>query len=137
MCSRWQMDLIRCSTKVSSGILIETNQLFLSKGVSKSGSHSIGLAQSDDGVNWKRTSNQPVLSCSNDPLAWDSGGVGSPHLVWMPSSRRWRMYYVGYRSSAASGSNPLENNGIGVAESVDEQGTAFQRISIMPSVSGG
>ena len=47
--------------------------------VSKDRVHSIGLAVSEDGMKWRRVRDQPVFTASEDPSAWDSGGVGSPH----------------------------------------------------------
>lgn len=48
-------------------------------------------------------------------------------VVWLPSERRWRLYYVGYRQ-AAGDNNSMEDNGIGLALSEDEYGTAFVRV---------
>ena len=46
-------------------------------------------------------------------------------VVWLPSERRWRLYYVGYRQ--AGDNNSMEDNGIGLALSKDEHGTTFVR----------
>ena len=53
-------------------------------------------------------------------------------VVWLPSERRWRLYYVGYRQSAGD-NNSMEDNGIGLALSEDEFGTAFVRVGRPPS----
>ena len=87
------------------------------------GAHSIGLATSGDGEAWERAGDEPVLRRSDDPDAWDSGGVGSPHVVWLPERRRWRMYYAGSRR----GSSRLS---VGVAESTDEEGRCFERVQL-------
>ena len=94
------------------------------EGISEKGVHSIGLAISQDGTVWERVGNQAVFSASEDEFAWDAGGVGSPHLVWLEDRRRWRMYYVG--SDLAS--NKFQ---IGVAESTDEEGLSFERLSVI------
>jgi hypothetical protein len=93
--------------------------------------HSIGMATSVDGIKWTRY-NKPVLERSADTTAWDGGGVGSPHVVWMRDTRRWRMYYIGNPakdSGEQAGSDSIMT-GLGVAESTDELGTAFERIEI-------
>ena len=65
------------------------------EGVNSIGAHSIGLALSADGMNWLRSSEDPVFSPRSLKDAWDSGGVGSPHMVWIAAKKRWRLYYVG------------------------------------------
>lgn len=95
----------------------------------------IGLAVSKDGIRWEKAACGPVFEASSDTDAWDSGSVGSPHLVWMPEKKRWRMYYIG---SAAKGQAdtglPTSNldplSAIGVAESTAEDGLQFVRVSI-------
>lgn len=102
--------------------------------LSSSGVHSIGLAKSLDGLKWDRAGDEPVFKPSEDVLAWDAGGVGSPHVVWLPERRRWRLYYVGTASNpigeGQSGAGYL-NSAIGIAESVDEEGTIFERLSLL------
>lgn len=105
------------------------------EGVSQDGKHSIGLATSSNGIVWERASNNPVFTASSsDSGAWDSGGVGSPHLVWLPEKRRWRMYYVGTPlnnmggGSAEATDDKVATAGIGAAESLDEDGMIFERI---------
>lgn len=97
------------------------------------GQRAIGLAVSRDGLRWEKATNGPVFSPSSDPDAWDSGSVGSPHLVWLPEKKRWRMYYVGttQRSDSDSGlptSHMDSRSAIGVAESTAEDGLHFVRI---------
>jgi predicted GH43/DUF377 family glycosyl hydrolase len=86
--------------------------------------HAIGIATSKDGIVWERSSNTPVFTASAD--SWDSGGVGSPHVIFLSDRKVWRMYYVGTPDDGTQGSW----NGIGVAESTDETGTVFNRISL-------
>ena len=93
------------------------------EGVSGTGARSIGLAQSANGVQWSRTSESPVFSKSTESSAWDHVEVGSPHLVWLESKKRWRLYYVGCGESGKTG--------IGVAESTDEKGTEFIRLNAL------
>mmetsp|Transcript_25190 Transcript_25190/g.25400 ORF Transcript_25190/g.25400 Transcript_25190/m.25400 type:complete len:415 (-) Transcript_25190:35-1279(-) len=102
------------------------------EGLSGEGVHSIGLAASTDGFTWERVSDEPVLRPSSDEHAWDSAGVGSPHLIWLPEKQRWRMYYVG--TSLRIQEEPGEGSGIlssaiGIAESTDVDGLYFERIS--------
>ena len=117
------------------------------EGVSSTGTHSIGLARSTDkGDTWtKLFDGKAIFTPSADSDAWDNGGVSSPHLVWMPERRRWRLYYMGQSatkdkanssSSSSSGSGGGGGSGsggvpvqaLGVAESLDELGHSFVRI---------
>jgi predicted GH43/DUF377 family glycosyl hydrolase len=107
------------------------------EGVSNSGIHSIGVATSKDGFRWERLSDKPVFAPNADPEAWDSAAVGSPHLVWLPQKRRWRMYYVGKKLLLdGDGNNQRSAEGagghasIGVAESTDEDGLFFERVKL-------
>lgn len=89
--------------------------------ISLEGQHSIGCATSPDGFAWTRLSDSPVFTANTvDPGAWDAGGVGSPHVVWLSETRTWRMYYTGF--------NVDKYGSIGVAESTDETGTLFRRM---------
>lgn len=99
------------------------------EGVSADGVHSIGCATSEDGIVWKRVSDSPVLAPSTEANAWDGGGVGSPNVIWMPDKKRWRMYYVGNEAHKGSDGS-LPPSSIGVAESLDEDGLIFERITI-------
>lgn len=66
------------------------------EGMSATGTQSIGLAESSDGLtNWIRISKDPVLKPSGED-SWDSRSVGSPCLVQMDeNSAGWRLYYEG------------------------------------------
>ena len=97
------------------------------EGIAADDSSSIGIAVSSNGIQWKRTGNQPVFSPSTSPNDWDCGGVGAPHLVWLEDRQKWRLYYVG-----SSGKNVNKNTdnltAIGIAESTDQNGDKFNRI---------
>lgn len=121
--------------------------------------HSIGCANSDDGINWTRVSDKPVFESTStmegdsNETSWDHAGVGSPHLIYLSNKKRWRMYYMGYSGKsnesdylpdadvstkafyAADGSffgteGKLPMACIGVAESVDEEGYIFERLQL-------
>lgn len=95
------------------------------EGVSSQNIHSIGIATSTNGYNWKKVNNgKPIFERSANESDWDSGGVGSPHLVWLPTERKWRMYYVGMNSTSKD-----TTAAIGVAESTDADGRKFVRVS--------
>jgi hypothetical protein len=107
------------------------------EGVSGVGVHSIGLATSLDGFRWERVQDEPVFQANPDSSAWDSEGVGSPHMIWLPEKKRWRMYYVGTSLSKDGSGNYVraaepagKNACIGVAESLDEEGMYFQRVTL-------
>lgn len=99
------------------------------EGLSSDGVHSIGLATSADGLRWDRVSDSPVFTPSLDPNAWDSGGVGSPHLIWLADKQRWRMYYVGTPLNPLEGSE-VPIGSIGIAESLDADGLSFNRVTV-------
>jgi uncharacterized repeat protein (TIGR01451 family) len=52
----------------------------------------IGLATSQDGQTWEKSSNNPVMTPTLG--AWDSGGVRVP-MVWKEGSSDYRMIYTG------------------------------------------
>ncbi|DBA88789.1 TPA: hypothetical protein ACH3X1_004204 [Trebouxia sp. C0004] len=71
------------------------------EGVAEDKSRSIGMAVSNDGISgWKRW-DRPVLTCSNDPEAWDRGSVGTPCPVSMAGGS-WRLYYSGRQGSSGA-----------------------------------
>ena len=107
------------------------------EGVSEEGEHSIGVATSPDGVKWTVANEQPVFTANReDPAAFDSAGVGSPHLVYLPTRKVWRMYYTG--SSQEDGelvhhddtgtATKIKPTKLGVAESLDELGLVWERL---------
>lgn len=108
------------------------------EGVCSSGKHAIGVATSRNGYDWKRVSDQPIFKAASSITSWDAGGVSSPHVVYLPDVKRWRMYYVGYPAqfinqegnSVLPSRTLLEYNGIGIAESQDETGLSFHRVEV-------
>jgi len=44
---------------------------------------------------------RPVLTCSDDPEAWDRGSVGAPCPVSMAGGS-WRLYYSGRQGSSGA-----------------------------------
>lgn len=93
--------------------------------VSHDQKHSIGVAVSADGVTWERCSDEPVFAANSDSNAWDGGGVGSPHLVYLPNKDRWRMYYIG--NAVKQPGEAVTANAIGFVESEDADGMVFKR----------
>ena len=76
-----------------------------------------------------RNSESPAFAKSDNPAAWDGGGVGSPHVLWLPEKRRWRLYYIGNPvGEGGPGSEAAISTGLGAAESTDETGAEFRRL---------
>ncbi len=101
------------------------------EGVSSGNRHTIGIASSQDGIQWTKLYNKPIFTASEHESDWDSGGVGSPHLVWLPKERKWRMYYMGCGGGNAHKGYPEASAtaALGVAESTDESGHTFVRLA--------
>lgn len=72
------------------------------------GKSAIGYAISEDGRNWTRQSELPVLKAS---VPWEEVAVMCPHVMWDGTSRQWKMWY--------SGGQQYEPNAIGYATSKD------------------
>ncbi len=68
----------------------------------------IGYATSNDGVAWKRASDQPVL-VAEEP--WEKVAVMCPHVIWDEEQGLFRMWY--------SGGEQYEPDAIGYATSAD------------------
>jgi predicted GH43/DUF377 family glycosyl hydrolase len=98
------------------------------EGISAAGVHSIGIATSTDGITWQRVNDEPIFSKNPDERAFDSGGVGSPKLVYLADKKRWRMYYIGVPAGTQDAYDGNEEAVIGVAESTDEEGLYFERL---------
>ena len=101
---------------------LDSKQYFMFyEGVDReSGSRSIGLAVSQDGIGgWKRF-DKPIVAPSEGN--WDEGGVGQPWAVSM-NKGRWRVYYSGRKE----GRGPFE--GIGCAVSTKDS-AEFERCPI-------
>ena len=80
----------------------------------------IGYAYSDDGLNWHRYKDIPVLKTGN---GWDSTQAAYPCVI--KESNGYRMYYVGYNN---------KEEWIGVAVSKD--GINWEKISGNPVIKG-
>ncbi|KAI2491259.1 methyltransferase [Fragilaria crotonensis] len=71
----------------------EDGWIMLYEGVSKEdGKHRILMAESKDGRTWEKKGLAFDTGASDD--AWDSGGVGSPHVIRLDDGSM-RMYYTG------------------------------------------
>ncbi|KAM3359016.1 hypothetical protein P3S68_021949 [Capsicum galapagoense] len=96
--------------------------LMVYEGVDASGSRSIGMAISSDGLKgWRRVQETPVLKKSEEER-WDSEEVGSPYLVQMDGGHQdheWRLYYRGIGKNGRTG--------IGMAVSQGNEFQSFQR----------
>lgn len=68
----------------------------------------IGYATSEDGVEWQRVSDKPVLSPEE---SWEGVAVMCPHVLWDQEKRLYRMWY--------SAGEQYEPNAIGYATSRD------------------
>jgi len=86
---------------------------------SKDGVCSIGAALSMDGIVWERK-DSPVLAPSEDPTAWDAGGVRSPCPVLMGGGKL-QLYYSGFSAGSQS------TQGIGAATCDVSDLFSFQR----------
>lgn len=78
-------------------IQLESNEdafTMVYEGIDANGRHSIGIATSTNGVDWKSLSAEPVFAPSDDADAWDAKAVGSPHVVELPGGEL-RLFYVG------------------------------------------
>ncbi len=95
------------------------------EGSDADGRAAIGLARSDDGLVWERTSSSPVLEPPAEPSAWDGGGVMTPWVVPLDDGSA-RMYYVGRALSGA--------RGIGMAASDGADWTRWTRCEAPPAV---
>ena len=68
----------------------------------------IGYAVSNDGKNWKRKSNNPVLSPN---VSWEKVAVMCPHVIWDTKEKLFKMWY--------SAGDQYEPDAIGFATSDD------------------
>ena len=72
------------------------------------GHSSVGYAVSQDGIDWKRLSDRPVLA---PEAAWEKVAVMCPHVIWDSQARVFRMWY--------SGGDQYEPDAIGLATSTN------------------
>jgi len=72
---------------------------------STGGNDSLGLACSDDAVEWKLIGNGPILSGLIDPQPWEgaNGYVSATHVERLPDGRWWMLYSGGSAGNAGIG----------------------------------
>ncbi len=72
---------------------------------STGGNDSLGLACSDDAVEWKLIGNGPILSGLLDPQPWEgaNGYVSAAHVERLPDGRWWMLYSGGSAGNAGIG----------------------------------
>lgn len=72
---------------------------------STGGNDSLGLACSDDAVEWKLIGNGPILSGLIDPQPWEgaNGYVSAAHVERLPDGRWWMLYSGGSAGNAGIG----------------------------------
>jgi hypothetical protein len=100
------------------------NYMMFYEAVGEAGLHTIGLALSSDGVQWRRVGDTPVLGPGPEGT-WDCGGVGAPCVVPLPDGR-YRMYYVGTCTRQETKGNIHMR--MGVAESEDTDGRQWRKL---------
>lgn len=87
------------------------------------GRRSINVAESDDGINWRRTYRQPVFTFGYRG-AWDDGGIAYPQLV--THKNELRMYYYGFTHPQ----NPNPDRAIGLAISTTGDLRDLRRVEL-------
>jgi predicted GH43/DUF377 family glycosyl hydrolase len=93
---------------VYAGIVYNGSQYkMLYEGVQNGFANAVGLATSSDGIEWTKSSSNPVLSA--DPAGWDSVRVGVSEAVHFDGST-YSLYYAGWNGSSTQ---------VGLATSVD------------------
>ncbi len=72
---------------------------------STGGNDSLGLACSDDAVEWKLIGNGPILSGLIAPQPWEgaNGYVSAAHVERLPDGRWWMLYSGGSAGNAGIG----------------------------------
>jgi predicted GH43/DUF377 family glycosyl hydrolase len=84
----------------------------------------LGVAMSEDGVNWRKLRTNPVLE-TGEAGSFDEGGLGEP-AVWTADGRYWMLY---------TGRDRRENRRMGLAWSRD--GVRWERVPGAPVLEGG
>ncbi len=80
----------------SSGVVVKDNKfVMLYTGVTFANPSSgpIGLAISDDGINWQKDNANPVL-LAGDQGSWDQNGLGNASLLF--EGERFKVWYAGH-----------------------------------------
>jgi hypothetical protein len=88
--------------------------LMVYEGIDSDGRANIGLAESADGLkNWRRHTDQPLLTGCLDDEGWDCKGVAAPCLIQLGKGEGWRIYYTGI------GNERREGVGLAVCDGLD------------------
>ncbi len=94
------------------------------EGCDESGYYGIGLALSDDGLNWRRdeAGGQPAppvfLHAPKGSGRWDSRAIGAPFVLPLPDGS-YRMYYIGANEAGPEESYSLYQIGLAVSDGPD------------------
>ncbi len=91
----------------------------INAGDNENGKSRIGFAKSQDGVNWVRVSDKPVL-IAEEP--WEKTSVMCPHVIWDSEENVFKMWY--------SAGEQYEPNAIGYAVSAD--GLNWEKSNLNP-----
>jgi hypothetical protein len=100
--------------------------LMFYEGVGEGGYRSIGLAVSDNGIDWQRQpgpeSNGSIFThAPKGSGRWDAFAVGTPRVVPLPDGS-FRLYYVGANETAAGFADELamvQQIGVAISEGAD------------------
>lgn len=115
-------NVIKKATLNADGFWEEDGQgwMMFYEGVSpEDGKHRILAAESDDLKSWKKLG--LVVDVGEGDDAWDSQGVGSPHVIRLDDGF-FRMYYTGEGSDGQTA--------IGVAKSIDLSSWAREQAEV-------
>jgi len=66
----------------------------------------IGIAWSDDKINWTKDAGNPILSWSGTASSPDEFGVTGPVLLWDDANDRYVMFYIGLTDVGMEGGTP-------------------------------
>jgi predicted GH43/DUF377 family glycosyl hydrolase len=92
-------------------------------GMDRARRQRLGVAESTDGVRWRKLRSNPILEVGPDG-AFDENGLGEP-AVWASNGHYWMLY---------TGRDRYENRRIGLAES--EDGVSWRRSNRVEVLSG-
>ncbi len=60
----------------------------------ETGFEQMGLASSNDGIQWTKNPNNPILPVNPDSSAPDSGSISFPEILWDTDLQQWHAYYI-------------------------------------------